>query len=148
MTATYSLRCLCGGVNVELRGEPAARANCHCQSCRDFYGTSMLSATAWLPEQVTVAEGSVATFAHPTKQLSRAFCPNCGETVFGTSRLNMRVVPNSFVARATGGALPDALHATMHLFYRHRIIDVSDELPKYLDGWDGPIDGAPSTGEA
>ncbi len=27
----------------------------------------------------------------------------------------------------------------MHLFYRHRVIDVIDALPKYLDGWDGPV---------
>ncbi|SSM87269.1 Uncharacterised protein [Acinetobacter baumannii] len=28
---------------------------------------------------------------------------------------------------------------TMHLYYRQRVIEVRDELPKYLDGWDGPI---------
>ncbi|OJY17701.1 GFA family protein [Pandoraea sp. 64-18] len=138
MTEPNSLRCLCGTVNIQLKGQPEARANCHCQSCRDFYGTSMLSATAWLPERVAVISGSLSKFAHPTKQLSRAFCPHCGETVFGTNRLGMLVIPNSFVARAAGGELPEPMQATMHLFYRHRIIDVDDKLPKYLDGWDGP----------
>lgn len=139
MTVPCSVRCLCGAVNIALNGEPRAKANCHCRSCRDFYGTSMLSATAWLAEQVTVASGRVSTFSHPTKELSRAFCPDCGETVFGTNRLGMRVVPNSIVARAAGGELPEKLHPTMHLFYRYRIFDVQDALPKYLDGWDGPI---------
>lgn len=27
----------------------------------------------------------------------------------------------------------------MHLFYRQRVIDVSDALPKYLDGWGAPV---------
>lgn len=107
----------------------------------------MLSATAWLPEQVTVASGRVSTFSHPIKQLSRAFCPRCGETVFGTNRLGMRVLPNSFVARATSGELPEEMRATMHLFYRHRTIDIQDELPKYLDGWDGPIYDGSSYGK-
>lgn len=138
MTATRSIRCLCRAVGVKLTGEPAARANCHCASCRDFYGAPMLSATAWPAEQVAVAEGDAATFTHPAKHLSRTFCAACGETVFGTNRLGMRVVPNAIVARATGGELPDALRPTMHLFYRQRIVDVRDELPKYLDGWDGP----------
>ena len=35
--------------------------------------------------------------------------------------------------RAAGRAAP-----AMHLFYRQRVIDVVDALPKYLDGWDGP----------
>jgi len=35
------------------------------------------------------------------------------------------------------GAVGD-LQPTMHLFYRHRVIDVIDALPTFLDGWDGP----------
>lgn len=138
MTDPISIQCLCGAVHIELRGEPAARANCHCGSCRDFYGTSMLSATAWPASAVRVARGAVVTFAHPAKQMARAFCAGCGETMFGTNRLDMRVVPNSLAARAAGGDLPAALGPTMHLFYRHRVVDVDDRLVKYLDGWDGP----------
>ncbi|MBU6528184.1 hypothetical protein OGR47_14565 [Methylocystis sp. MJC1] len=60
----------------------------------------------------------------------------------------MRVLLNSFVARAAGGELPEEMQATMHLFYRHRIIDIDDELLKYLDGWDGPIYDGSSCGES
>ncbi|MCW3662462.1 GFA family protein [Burkholderia cenocepacia] len=137
MTRTLSARCLCGAVTVTLRGEPAARANCHCATCRDFYGTPMLSATAWPPEQVTI-DGGHATFPHPSKSMARTWCAACGEIVFGTSRLGMRVVPNSLTARAHGGPLPGDLQPTMHLFYRQRVLDVVDALPKYVDGWDGP----------
>ncbi|MBB3261440.1 hypothetical protein F4827_006277 [Paraburkholderia bannensis] len=35
-------------------------------------------------------------------------------------------------------ALQVFLRPTMHLFYRHRVIDVRDSQIKYLDGWDGP----------
>nr|WP_254596402.1 GFA family protein [Burkholderia pseudomultivorans] len=105
--------------------------------CRLVYGTAMLSATAWQPEQVSVAGGD-ATFRHPSKTMSRTSCTKCGEIVFGTNRLGMRVVPNSVTACAHGGQLPDALQPTMHLFYRQRVIDVVDALPKFLDGWDRP----------
>ena len=47
-------------------------------------------------------------------------------------------MPNSLTARAHGGQLPGDLQPTMHPFYRQRVIDVVDALPKYLDGWDGP----------
>lgn len=44
------LTCLCGKVSVELHGAPAARANCHCSTCRSFYGTSLLAALRVPPQ--------------------------------------------------------------------------------------------------
>jgi hypothetical protein len=99
----------------------------------------MLLATAWIAGSVTHSGPKAASFHHPKKQLACTFCTACGETVFGTNRLGMKVVPNSLVARAAEGILPEQFQPTMHLFYRHRIIDVNDTLIKYLDGWDGPI---------
>ena len=139
MTESLFLQCLCGSVILQVNGQPEVKANCHCQSCRDFYGTSMLSATAWQAAQITVLSGKLVAFSHPTKQLSRTFCPRCGETVFGTNRLGMSVIPNSFIARATGGELPKLMRPTLHLFYRERVIDIDDQLPKYLDGWGGAM---------
>ncbi|WP_084656415.1 GFA family protein [Pandoraea norimbergensis] len=135
---TLSVTCQCGSVTMRLRGEPAARANCHCNACRDFYGAPVLAATAWSPDQLSM-EGATKVFAHPTRSLTRRFCPQCGETLHGTNRLDMYVVPNALLARAHDGQLPAALRPTMHLFYRHRLFDVRDDLPKYLDGWDGPV---------
>lgn len=132
------LACLCGKVAVELHGMPVARANCHCSTCRGFYGAAIFSATAWQADAVRVDEGVALTFKHPEKQLAKTFCGVCGDVVFGTNRLGMRVVANALVARATDGTLDAAWAPTMHLFYRQRVVDVLDELPKYLDGWDGP----------
>lgn len=98
----------------------------------------MLSATAWSVDAVALTGSVVATFRHPTKQLSRTFCTACGDTLFGKNRLGMYVVPNSLVARAAGGILPEHFQPTMHLFYQQRVIDVNDTLIKFLDGWDGP----------
>ena len=133
-----TVACRCGSVRYALNGAPAARAHCHCETCRDFYGVTMLSATAWPPEALTLLSGEVTRYAHPHKQLSKAFCAQCGETLFGTNRLGMRVVPNSIAARGAGGMLPADWQPTMHLFYRYRLIDVVDTLTKYLEGWDGP----------
>jgi hypothetical protein len=98
----------------------------------------MFSATAWAADAVSIDDDVARTFKHPEKQLAKTFCDVCGEVMFGTNRLGMRVVPNALVARATDGKLDATLAPTMHLFYRQRVIDVSDDLPKYLDGWDGP----------
>ncbi len=133
------ITCLCGANIMELHGRPAAQANCHCATCRDFYGVAMLSATAWSAESVSVSGTKNARSQHPAKQLSKTFCLTCGDVLFGTNRLGMRVVPNTLVARAAEGVLGAGFAPTMHLFYRERVIDVADALPKYLDGWDGPL---------
>jgi hypothetical protein len=98
----------------------------------------MLSATAWKADAVRIDDDSGRTFKHPEKQLTKTFCDVCGEVMFGTNRLGMRVVPNALIARATDGELDTSLAPAMHLFYRQRVVDVLDDLPKYLDGWDGP----------
>lgn len=132
------ITCLCGKNTLDLHGEPAARASCHCSSCRSFYATSVFSATAWAAEAVRLSGDGARMFKHPDKDLTRTFCDQCGDVLFGTNRLGMRVIPNALMARSTDGRLDDALVPTMHLFYRHRVIDIVDDLPKYLDGWDGP----------
>lgn len=136
---TIEVHCLCGALCLELQGSPAARAYCHCATCRDFYGTSVLAATAWDAGAAQLTAGQGAVYHHPRKQLSKTFCTVCGEVVFGTNRLGMRVVPTALLARAGGGTLNPALIPQMHLFYRDRVLEVVDDLPKYLDGWDGPL---------
>jgi hypothetical protein len=136
MTRHFS--CLCGALTIELHGEPVARANCHCSSCRGFYGVSMLSATAWNSGAIRVIEGQPDTFRHPFKQMSKTFCRTCGDVIFGTHRIGLQVVHNAMLARASDGALEAALAPTMHLFYAQRVVDISDTLVKYADGWDGP----------
>lgn len=143
MSVSMFIQCQCGSAGIELQGEPAARAYCHCQSCREFYGAALFAATAWPAGAVRLTGGPIASFQHPAKQMSKTFCPACGDTLFGTNRLGMRVVLNSMVARIAGGSLPGNLVPTMHLFYRQRVVEVADGLTKYLDGWDGPEYGAP-----
>ncbi len=144
MTDPITVACLCGAATLALHGEPVARAHCHCNSCRDTYGTALLSATAWPLAAVDVGGTTLATYQHPGRHLARTFCRDCGDTLHGTNRLGMRVVPNSLVARAHGGTLPAALAPVLHLYYANRVVDIDDDLPKYLEGWDGALydDGA------
>ncbi|MGJ8513253.1 GFA family protein [Carnimonas bestiolae] len=131
-------QCLCGENRLVMTGEPLARANCHCASCRDVYGGSFLSATAWQPSQLTLSASNCRDFSHPTKRLTRTYCASCGDILFGTNRLGMNVVPNQMIARSHQGVLPAHLTPEMHIFYTQRIVDVNDTLVKYSEGWNGP----------
>lgn len=140
-TTAINGQCLCGQNVLQLEGMPAARAHCHCSSCRDLYGGSFLSATAWHPHQVRWLAHSTQDYPHPSKQLIRTCCTTCGEILFGTNRLGMNVIPNTVIARSNQGVLPAFLAPEMHLFYGDRIIDIHDGLSKYIEGWDGTVLG-------
>lgn len=116
---------------------------CHCNACRDLYGSILLAATAWLPEQV-IHQGdaeALLDYAHPVRDMHRYSCRRCGELVHGRNRLGMIVIPNARFARHHEGRVPERLMPAMHLFYASRCFDIVDELPKYLEGWDGPLYG-------
>ena len=78
--------------------------------------------------------------------MERYFCQSCGTTVFGTNRIDLTVIRTSLIAKAMGGSLPETLMPEFHLFYAQREVTIDDGLPKYLEGWDGPLfsSGAPS----
>ena len=134
------LKCRCETVELQLAGSPAACGFCHCSSCRDFYALPVFSATAWKREAVQVAKGQdfIGEFTHPKKQMQRYFCLTCGETLFGTNRLGMAVIGTPLVERAFGGQLPAEFRPTFHLFYAQRVLNVEDDLTKYLEDRNGP----------
>jgi hypothetical protein len=71
--------------------------------------------------------------------MQRHFCLACGETMYGVNRLGLNVVRTSLLARASRGKLPAEFTPRFHLFYTYRELDIDDELPKYMEGWSGPL---------
>lgn len=137
----FDIQCTCGTVTIRLNGAPAARAYCHCRACQDFYGLPVLAANAWPRDALLVTRGQehLLDYPHPRLRMQRHYCGNCGETLFGGNRLGMAVVRTNLIARAFNGELPPAHAPAFHLFYAYRTLDVDDALPKYLEGWDGPL---------
>ena len=76
-------RCLCGGVTVELRGEPFAVSLCHCVNCQKTSG-SAFSVIALVPIGNVRFNGRVSVFndvADSGIGFERCFCPGCGSPV-------------------------------------------------------------------
>jgi hypothetical protein len=134
----YVMHCDCQSIAYAVEGTPVAQAYCHCADCRDFYGATVLAATAWQPQSLTVTQGHKALkqHTHTHKKLTRFFCMNCGDVLFGTNRLGLFVVPNKQLFRSGDPDL-ESLKPNYHLFYRQRIVSIKDHLPKYLDGKNG-----------
>lgn len=133
-------RCLCETVEVCASGEPEVQAYCHCSTCRGFYNVPALAATGWLPDRVRMTKGERVTkrYVHPKKQMEKIFCSCCGETLFGVNRLGMVVIPNSIGLRNLGGSSAAKFLPKLHFWYPERVVDIDDELPKYVEFPDGP----------
>ncbi|KAI1133559.1 glutathione-dependent formaldehyde-activating, GFA [Nemania abortiva] len=80
--------CLCGGIQVEMRGDPSMANLCHCSSCQKFTGGAFGSLAAYKTEQVTFTEAEpsvLKTYEDTSPEsgnvLKRSFCGKCGSPV-------------------------------------------------------------------
>ena len=79
---TRSSGCFCGAVQVEISGDPAVQAYCHCSSCRGWLGAPIHAATLWPTPSVRVVKGAdkLGLFKK-TEASHRQFCTTCGSPV-------------------------------------------------------------------
>ncbi|WP_411032785.1 GFA family protein [Shinella sp. BYT-45] len=68
-------KCLCGQVQVSVRGEPLRVGICHCTDCRQESGSAFTFFGIWSAERFEHA-GETAEFG------GRCFCPRCGARLF------------------------------------------------------------------
>jgi len=55
---TYKSGCACGAVELEITGDPAVQAYCHCHSCRSWLGAPIHAAALWPAQNVKVVKGA------------------------------------------------------------------------------------------
>lgn len=70
--------CLCGDVRIVASGRPYRVGLCHCLDCRKHHGALFYASAVFSHDAVTI-DGET----HDYK--GRAFCPNCGSSVFARS---------------------------------------------------------------
>ncbi|KAI0443336.1 Mss4-like protein [Xylaria telfairii] len=80
--------CLCGGVKVQVQGEPIMKNLCHCSSCQKFTGVVFGSFVTYKTEQVTFTETEPSILkmyedasTDSGQVLQRSFCGKCGSPV-------------------------------------------------------------------
>lgn len=75
MSDTYSGRCFCGAVEIELTGAAEAMGYCHCSDCAEWAAAPINAFSLWLPESVKVTKGedNIGTY-NRTENSARKFC--------------------------------------------------------------------------
>ncbi|WP_151632632.1 GFA family protein [Noviherbaspirillum aerium] len=94
MMKDYSGGCACGAVRFRCAAAPLAMYNCHCRSCQ------LASGSAWAPLLV-VAGHALRIEGNPKQHrpqrsrgnhATRAFCPECGSSLFALADNNPSVM--------------------------------------------------------
>ena len=121
-------RCMCGQVELEMTGDPAVMAYCHCSSCRGWLGAPIHAATLWSSENVRVVKGDdrLGLFKR-TESSHRQFCSSCGTPVLVRHpAIAMTDVP-------AGGIDGLVFTPSLHVHYGEKVLAVQDGLPKFKD---------------
>jgi hypothetical protein len=125
---TYTSGCACGAVQIQISGDPAVQAYCHCDSCRSWLGAPIHAASLWPTPNVTVVKGVDALGVYKKTEAShRQFCTLCGAPVLVRHPgLGMTDVP-------AGSVQGLAYQPTVHVNYGEKVMAVRDGLPKFKD---------------
>ena len=126
--------CLCGGVQFEVT-PPFIRANhCHCLRCQKHSGTGMCTQTMVKKKQFKLVGGDhlIRVFGRE-KGGVKAFCKECGSSLFGGSW------PNGPEVSIRMGAFDDdpGIRPEFHSFVDSKAPWdlICDDLKQYPEGW-------------
>ena len=87
MSALLTGGCECGAIRYECSAEPIMAGHCHCRSCQQASGTGHAS-HVMVPKAAVRITGDARFYersADSGNTVRRAFCPNCGDRVYGES---------------------------------------------------------------
>jgi hypothetical protein len=75
--------CCCRKCSIEVEGEPAINAICHCDNCKRRTGSAFGWSAYFAESQVLRKEGDLNIYAiKGANPQQRWFCGNCGSTLF------------------------------------------------------------------
>jgi len=125
---TYTGKCFCGAVEIEVSGAPAAMGYCHCESCRHWSAGPVNAFSLWHPDAVRVTKGgdNIGTYAK-TDNSHRKWCRSCGGHL-------MTDHPHMGLIDVYAAVLPQLeFTPALHVFYGESVLRIRDGLPKMRD---------------
>ena len=135
--AKYFARCLCDAVRYEVRADPVDAKICHCSVCQVLHGAPMQWAAIFHKRDVRFTAGvahlrfyNSALDRHERLLPCKVACASCGTLIADEGRNMWLAFPTLFDFRAPQ-RVPEAFRPTCHIFYRMRVMEIDDGLPKW-----------------
>jgi hypothetical protein len=125
---TYTGRCLCGAVTIEVTGEPQGAGYCHCKNCRSWSAGPVNAFTLWKADavKVTGGEDQIGEY-NQNENTYRQWCKVCGGHVLARH-------PQWGLVDVFAATIPDFPFAPgVHVNYESTVLPMKDGLPKLKD---------------
>jgi len=134
----YRASCFCGRVRYEVNADPVDAKLCHCKACQTLHGAPMQWAAIFNKHHVRFTAGAdLLRFYHSDEDIHerilpcKVSCSHCGTLIADEGRRMWLAFPTLFDFWQHA-AIPDAFKPTCHIFYGQRVINIDDDLPKWL----------------
>lgn len=133
----HRARCLCGAIHYEVGADPVDAKLCHCLACQKSHGAPMQWAAIFHKHDVRITKGiqHLRFYNHERRRHARVLpckvsCGRCGTLIADEGRRMWLAFPSLFDF-GHASRVPAAFKPTCHIFYRLRVIDINDDLPKW-----------------
>ena len=130
------IQCHCGGVRVELTGEPKAQFFCHCEDCQAVHGAGYIAVAMYPADAVKVTSGSPTSWK--LKATPRMTCPDCGTRIFAdVSAIGVRGVNALLLPKGK-------FKPSFHIQCQSALRPIQDDLP-HFKGFPAAFGGSDET---
>jgi len=139
----YKGQCHCGNIQFEVKGDPLFTQHCHCNKCRSIASDSENPSdkvgygftAAYLTENFNITEEKDRLISTVKNNARLYLCPQCKTLIYGISedpdkQAGIGINVNN-IQLAEG--IPANFKPVRHIWYQNRIVDIHDELPKFID---------------
>jgi len=137
-TVKYRARCFCGAVAFEVCSDPVDSKICHCRVCQTLHGAPHQWAVIFHKNDVRFSRGVDRIFFYsaetssPGRELPcKLSCGECRSPIADEGR-RMFLAFGPLFDFGSPPRVPPAFAPGCHIFYGARVLDVNDELPKFL----------------
>jgi hypothetical protein len=134
----YRARCFCGAVAFEVRADPVGSKICHCPQCQSLHGAPFQWAVIFHKSDVRFVRGveDLHFYQAETRQSGHGLpcklsCRSCRSPIADEGR-RMFLAFGPLFDFGFPPRVPPAFSPTCHIFYGARVIDIDDDLPKFL----------------
>lgn len=136
-TVKYCARCHCGALRYEVRADPVDAKICHCRNCQVLHGAPMQWAAIFHKADVRLVTGAEHRRFYNSERNAavrqlpcKVGCAKCGTWVADEGRRMWLAFPALFDF-GDPPQVPAAFKPSCHIFYRYRVMDINDGLPKW-----------------
>ena len=121
------ISCLCGGVQLKIKGSLRDVLNCHCYQCMKTHG-NYAAYTRALEEDIKFIKKRTLKWFRSSKKAKRGFCKKCGSSMF------FKFLGNNSISISAGTfSNPTKLKAKKNIFVKGKLdyYNLDNRLPKF-----------------